>query len=35
MSNTKSLLLPDNIQWQEWVERWDRMQERYLVRREE
>jgi len=27
--------LPHNIQWQDWVERWDRMQERYLVRRAE
>ncbi len=35
MSTTKSLRLPDNIQWQQWVERWDRMQERYLVRRDE
>ncbi len=35
MSTTKSLQLPNNIQWQHWVERWDRMQERYLVRRDE
>jgi SAM-dependent methyltransferase len=27
--------LPSNIQWQHWVDRWDKMQERYLVRREE
>jgi len=35
MSTTKSLQLPNDIQWQQWVERWDRMQERYLVRRDE
>ena len=35
MSTTKPLQLPSNIQWQHWVERWDRMQERYLVRRDE
>ncbi len=35
MSTTRPLQLPGNIQWQQWVERWDRMQERYLVRRDE
>jgi SAM-dependent methyltransferase len=35
MGTTKPLQLPNDIQWQRWVERWDRMQERYLVRREE
>jgi trans-aconitate methyltransferase len=35
MTDTKPLDLPHNIQWQQWVERWDRMQERYLVRRDE
>ncbi|MBZ5666810.1 MAG: class I SAM-dependent methyltransferase [Acidobacteriia bacterium] len=35
MTDTKSLELPKNIQWQQWVERWDRMQERYLVQRDE
>jgi cyclopropane fatty-acyl-phospholipid synthase-like methyltransferase len=35
MSATKALQLPSNIEWQQWVERWDRMQERYLVRRVE
>jgi SAM-dependent methyltransferase len=33
MSNP--LHVPDGIRWQDWVERWDRMQERYLVRRAE
>ncbi len=27
--------LPDGFNWQHWVQRWDRMQERYLVRRAE
>jgi trans-aconitate methyltransferase len=27
------LHLPEGIPWQHWVERWDRMQDRYLVRR--
>ena len=35
MSTAKPLQLPSNTQWQHWVERWDRMQERYLVRRDE
>jgi SAM-dependent methyltransferase len=35
MSTSKALQLPSNIQWQHWVERWDTMQERYLVRRDE
>jgi cyclopropane fatty-acyl-phospholipid synthase-like methyltransferase len=35
MTTIKPLELPNNIQWQQWVERWDRMQERYLVRRDE
>jgi len=35
MSTAKPLQLPSNIHWQHWVERWDRMQERYLVRRDE
>ncbi len=35
MSGSKPLQLPGNIPWQHWVERWDRMQERYLVRRTE
>ncbi|MBI4765240.1 MAG: class I SAM-dependent methyltransferase, partial [Deltaproteobacteria bacterium] len=26
---------PSDLDWQSWVERWDRMQERYLVRRTE
>lgn len=26
---------PENIDWQHWVDRWDRMQERYLVKRSE
>jgi trans-aconitate methyltransferase len=35
MGTAKPLQLPSDIQWQHWVERWDRMQERYLVRRVE
>jgi trans-aconitate methyltransferase len=35
MSVTLPLNLPSDINWREWVERWDRMQERYLVRRAE
>jgi SAM-dependent methyltransferase len=35
MSVAKPLKLPTNINWQHWVERWDRMQERCLVRRTE
>jgi len=35
MSTATPLQLPSNIHWQHWVERWDRMQERYLVRRDE
>ena len=35
LSTTKPLQLPTDIPWQHWVERWDRMQERYLVRRAE
>jgi SAM-dependent methyltransferase len=35
MSITKASQLRSNIQWQHWVERWDTMQERYLVRRDE
>ena len=35
MTTSYPLHLPDGIQWQHWVERWDRMQERYLVRRAE
>ena len=27
--------LPEGVDWGHWVERWDRMQERYLVRRDE
>src|SRR5260370_18621988 len=35
MSANKPLQLPSDLQWQHWVERWDKMQERYLVRRDE
>ena len=35
MNAAKPLKLPTDINWQQWVERWDRMQERYLVRRTE
>ncbi|HUJ08600.1 MAG TPA: class I SAM-dependent methyltransferase [Verrucomicrobiae bacterium] len=35
MKSIKPLQPPSNIQWQHWVERWDKMQERYLVRRAE
>jgi SAM-dependent methyltransferase len=35
MGTTKPLQLPGNVQWQDWVERWDAMQEKYIVRRAE
>ena len=35
MNTTTSMKLPADINWLHWVERWDRMQERYLVRRAE
>jgi SAM-dependent methyltransferase len=35
MTTRKPLHLPDDIEWRQWVERWDKMQERYLVRRVE
>lgn len=35
MSATSPLNLPADIDWRHWVERWDRMQDRYLVRRAE
>jgi SAM-dependent methyltransferase len=35
MNATTPLKLPDNLNWQQWIERWDRMQERYLARRDE
>jgi cyclopropane fatty-acyl-phospholipid synthase-like methyltransferase len=35
MNTNNTTKLPANLDWQPWVERWDRMQERYLVRREE
>ena len=33
--NVGTLTLPPGFDWQRWVERWDRMQARYLVKREE
>lgn len=35
MAIAKNILLPPNFDWQTWVDRWERMQERYLVRRKE
>jgi SAM-dependent methyltransferase len=35
MEGTGSWSLPRGFDWQYWVERWDRMQARYLVKREE
>lgn len=35
LRTTSPLKLPADIDWRHWVERWDRMQERYLVRRAE
>ncbi|MGH7953516.1 MAG: class I SAM-dependent methyltransferase, partial [Limisphaerales bacterium] len=35
MNAAKPLKLPTDINWQQWIERWDRMQEKYLVRRAE
>jgi SAM-dependent methyltransferase len=31
----QDIRLPDGVDWRRWVERWDRMQERYLLRRRE
>jgi SAM-dependent methyltransferase len=31
----KSFQLPDGFQWHDWIKRWDKMQERYIVRRSE
>jgi len=33
--DTFGITLPQNFHWQHWVQRWDRMQEGYLVRRKE
>jgi SAM-dependent methyltransferase len=35
MSDSQIINLPPNLDWQQWIDRWDRMQERYLVRRDE
>jgi len=35
MTTSNPFHVPDGIQWQVWVKRWDKMQERYLVRRAE
>lgn len=35
MTHTTPLIPPTDLDWPAWVERWDRMQERYLVRRAE
>ena len=35
MGNSLHLRQPDNLDWKSWVDRWDRMQARYLVRRSE
>jgi SAM-dependent methyltransferase len=35
MENKTKFTLPIGLDWQVWIERWDRMQERYLVRRKE
>jgi SAM-dependent methyltransferase len=35
MAIVTKISLPPNFDWQTWVDRWDRMQERYLVRRKE
>jgi SAM-dependent methyltransferase len=35
MSDWQAIQLPDGFDWRYWVERWDGMQARYLVRRQE
>ena len=35
MEGVLPLILPGNFDWRVWVDRWDRMQERYLARRRE
>jgi SAM-dependent methyltransferase len=35
MAIATNFSLPPNFDWQLWIDRWDRMQERYLVRRKE
>lgn len=35
MTDLKDIKPPTNLDWQSWVDRWDRMQERYLVKRTE
>lgn len=35
MSGLKDIAPPAGLDWQSWVDRWDRMQERYLVQRAE
>ena len=35
MNAANPLKFPADVNWRQWVERWDRMQERYLVRRAE
>ncbi len=35
MKNFQEIKPPSDLNWQSWVERWDRMQEGYLVKRTE
>lgn len=35
MTDLKDITPPADLDWSSWVERWDRMQERYLVKRAE
>jgi SAM-dependent methyltransferase len=35
MTDRHDIRPPDDLDWQSWVDRWDRMQERYLVKRGE
>jgi SAM-dependent methyltransferase len=35
MTDLKKISPPDDLDWQSWVDRWDRMQQRYLVKRGE
>ncbi len=35
MNNVKTFSLPDEFDWQAWITRWDKMQERYIVKRAE
>ena len=35
MKNVKQIKFPEGFDWQVWITRWDKMQERYIVKRTE